>query len=53
MAEAARELDRALDIAAALRIVEMTPWVEARKQIMNGASDKLYEALFERLGGER
>jgi hypothetical protein len=53
MAEAARELDRALDVAAALRIVEMTAWVEARKQIMNGASDKLYEALFERLGGER
>ena len=35
-----------MDIARNLGIVEMTEWVEARKRVVEQASQRMYEALF-------
>jgi hypothetical protein len=50
--EAGEELDRALDIAGGLGIVELTDWVMERKGVMKRASERMYGPLFKRLGGD-
>lgn len=50
-AEAGEELDGALEIAVDLGIGELAEWVEERKRVMKRASERMYEALFERMGG--
>lgn len=52
-AEAGEALDRGVDIATNLGIVELTEWVEARKQVMEQASKRMYEALFKSLRSRR
>lgn len=49
-AEAADELDRATLIGADLGLTELPAWAEARKAEMARASQRMYRALFERLG---
>ncbi len=53
VADAERELDRALQVGAELGIDEISGWVEARKQVMEGASQRMYHALFEAVAGHR
>lgn len=50
-AEANSELDRALEIAEALGIGELAPWAAERKRVMNRAAERMYQTLFENLGG--
>lgn len=52
-AEAGAELDRGVSIATTLGIVELTEWVEARKRVMEQASQRMYEALFKSLHSPR
>jgi hypothetical protein len=52
-AEAGEELDRGVNIATNLGIVELTEWVKARKQVMAQASQRMYEALFKSLRSPR
>jgi hypothetical protein len=49
-AEAADELDRAVLVGANLGLTELPIWVSARKAAMNGASQRLYQALFDNVG---
>lgn len=53
VAEAEGELDQALHVARDLGIVELTDWVEARKQVMQRASQRMYQVLFEAVAGAR
>jgi hypothetical protein len=53
IAEAGEELDRGVDIAATLGIVELTEWVEERKRVMEQASQRMYGALFNSLRSPR
>ena len=52
-AEAEEELDRALAVAGILGISELSEWVEARKQVMKRASERMYQALFKGLHSGR
>ena len=49
-AEAADELDRAVLVGADLGLTELSIWVGARKAAMTQASQRLYQALFDRVG---
>lgn len=46
VAEAERDLDRALTVAGDLAVDGMLSWVEARKLAMKEISEKMYETLF-------
>lgn len=49
-AEAADELDLAVLVGADLGLTELPTWVSARKAAMTGASQRLYQALFDKVG---
>ena len=49
-AEAADELDRAVLVGAELGLTELPIWVSARKAAMTQASQRLYQALFDKVG---
>ena len=49
-AEAADELDRAVLVGADLGLTELPIWVGARKAAMTQASQRLYQALFDKVG---
>ena len=49
-AEAADELDRAVLVGADLGLTELPIWVSARKAAMTRASQRLYQALFDKVG---
>jgi hypothetical protein len=49
-AEAADELDRAVLVGAELGLSELPIWVSARKAAMTQASQRLYQALFDKVG---
>ena len=49
-AEAADELDRAVLVGADIGLTELPIWVSARKAAMTQASQRLYQALFDKVG---
>jgi len=52
VAEVGEELDRASSLAGELDLAELVDWAEARKRVMAEASQRMYRALFGRLGSD-
>jgi hypothetical protein len=51
--EAEGDLDRAVQVAADLGMVDLAGWVEERKQIISRASQRMYQTLLEAVAGGR
>lgn len=49
--EAGIELDLAMSTAASMGITEAAEWVDARRQVMLGAGERMYQTLFSNLLG--